>query len=72
MSTYAPSPAQPVPAVAFHDVPGQLDTSSIGGFFSSIPTWLSDPSPFPAVANWLFYGGLAVAADLFINRKGRH
>ena len=51
---------------------GQLDTSSVGNFFSSIPTWLQEPSPiFTGVANWVFYGALAIAADLYLSKRGR-
>lgn len=51
---------------------GQLDTSSFSGFIDSVPTWLQEPSAvFPAVANWLFFGGLVIAADLYLSKKGR-
>lgn len=51
---------------------GQLDTSSIGGFLSSVPTWLTEPSSiFPAVSNWLLFGGLIIAADLYFGKHHR-
>ena len=46
---------------------GQLDTSSLGNFVSSVPTWLNEPSPiFSGVSNWLFWGGLIVGLDLYM------
>lgn len=51
---------------------GQLDTSSVGGFFSSIPNWLTEPSSiFPGVANWVLFGGVAIALDLYLGKRGR-
>ena len=51
---------------------GQLDTSSIGGFVSSVPTWLTEPSSiFPGVANWVLLGGVAIAADLYLSKRKR-
>ena len=58
---------------------GQLDTSSVGNFFSSIPDWLQEPSPiFTGVSNWVFYGGLIIGFDVYLNwgrskgRGGKH
>lgn len=51
---------------------GQLDTSSVGGFFSSIPNWLTEPSSiFPGVSNWVLFGGLIIAADLYLGKHHR-
>lgn len=48
------------------------DFGGIGDSFASITDWLQEPSPvFPAVANWLFYGGLIIAADLYIGGRGK-
>ena len=47
---------------------GQLDTSSVSAFFSSVPDWLQEPSPiFSGVSNWVFWGGALLAADLYFN-----
>lgn len=51
---------------------GQLDTSSVGNFFSSIPTWLTEPSSvFPGVSNWVLLLGGAIAVDLYLGKRGR-
>jgi len=51
---------------------GQLDTSSVSNFISSVPDWLQEPSTvFPAVSNWLLFGGLAIAADLYFTSRGK-
>lgn len=50
------------------------DFSGNTGFeetFTSVTDWLQAPSPvLPAVANWLFYGGLAIAADFYFTSRG--
>jgi hypothetical protein len=51
---------------------GQLDTSSVSGFFSSIPEWLTEPSAiFPGVSNWVLLAGGAIALDLYLGKRGR-
>ena len=51
---------------------GQLDTSSVSGFFSSIPDWLTEPSAvFPGVANWVLLAGGAIALDLYLGKRGK-
>jgi len=50
---------------------GQLDTSSIGNFFSSIPSWLQEPSAFASIPNWLLYGGFAIGLDLYLSGRKR-
>lgn len=51
---------------------GLGDDFSLGDSFTGITDWLQEPSPvLPAVANWLFYGGLIIAADLYIGGRGK-
>jgi hypothetical protein len=51
---------------------GQLDTSSVSGFISSVPNWLQEPSAiFPGVANWVLILGVGIAADLYLGKRGR-
>ncbi len=45
--------------------------SSLSDSFSGITDWLQAPSPvLPAVANWLFYGGVIIAADVYLSSRG--
>lgn len=47
---------------------GQVDLSSPGALLQSIPDWLQESSPiFTGVSNWVFYAGLFIAGDIYLN-----
>ena len=50
---------------------GQLDTSSLSNFISSVPTWAQEPSMIASIPNWAFYGGLAVGAYMIFMPGGK-